>query len=324
MNFKFIIAVIAFLLTSNLVKGQNQSDNYAFTSIPVQNDSLIIERQDGQKIKLIWPFNKNVKKKVAWEQLLNDFQSDFKKVVADIPSYDFYRISYIQKKNLVVDELTGKEIYTVNEIDGVNYVKSNICELQGNKIKISIEFNDAKELLDPSIKTEIESAITLIKNKFYTSMITPERHYYSVNSANMLPNPKRKYKFFIPMGARVGVLKNQPYVELRPGLGLKIDKQHYIALNWNVMTQYNDLSDKTEFDNYVGLTIGTLGQGFGSEVAFKVKSGIEDNEDIYFKAGVNYRTKSGIQIGAEYYNRKPQETRNDVDFLFGFNLGIGF
>ena len=65
-------------------------------------------------------------------------------------------------------------------------------------------------------------------------------------------------------------------------------------------------------------------QGFGTEVAFKVKSNIQANEDIYFKGGINYRTKSGFQIGAEYYMTKPQETRNDVGYLFGFNLGIEF
>jgi len=62
----------------------------------------------------------------------------------------------------------------------------------------------------------------------------------------------------------------------------------------------------------------------GFEIAFKVKSNIQLNDNIYAKGGINYRTKSGFQIGAEYYMTKPQKTRNDVGYLFGFNLGIGF
>ena len=111
MKYKLFIALIAMLLFSNFAKGQNQPDLVPFTSMTIQSDSLIIEREDGQKIRLIWPYNKNVKKKVAWQELLEDFQSDFRKVVDDIPEYKFYSIVYLQKKSLVVDEVKGRETY---------------------------------------------------------------------------------------------------------------------------------------------------------------------------------------------------------------------
>ena len=90
------------------------------------------------------------------------------------------------------------------------------------------------------------------------------------------------------------------------------------------MTQYNEFSKKTEFDSFVGLTVGSIGAGFGTEVAFKVKSNISDNEQIYYRAGINYRTKSGIQIGAEYYLRYLTSTDKPQGILFGFNVGFGF
>ena len=239
MKFKLFIAIVAILLTSNFVKGQFQTDQVAFSSSPIQRDSLIIERQDGQKIKLIWPYSKNVKKEVEWEQLFDDFQSDFGKVADNIPVYKFYSITYYQKKNLVVDEVRGKETYTVNEKNGMDYVNSNICKLYGEKIQLSVEFSDYKELLDPSLKAEIETALTHIKNKLF-SALSSQRHFFDVNSKSMLPNPKPKFKFFIPLGAKLGLLKNQPYIELRPGIGLMQNKQYYYALNWNIMTQYNN------------------------------------------------------------------------------------
>ena len=84
------------------------------------------------------------------------------------------------------------------------------------------------------------------------------------------------------------------------------------------------MSEKTEFDSFVGLTVGSIGAGFGTEVAFKVKSNISDNEGIYSRAGINYRTNSGIQIGADYYLRHSTSTDKPQGILFGFNIGFGF
>lgn len=317
--------IIAIFFTSTLVEGQNTSGPLAFSSSAIQNDSLIIERKNGQKIRLIWPYKKNIKKDIVWKQLLDDFQSDFRKVSTNIPEYNFYSISYIQNKNLVVDEVRGKETYTVNETDGMNYVKSNLCVLHGKNLKLSIEFNDKEELLQSSIRDEIGAAIEQVKNKFILSSISPERNYFSVSSSSMLPNPKPKLKFFIPLGAGIGLLKNQPYVELRPGLGLMQDKQYYFALNWNLMTQYNGLKEKTEYDSYVGLTIGTIGAGFATEVAFRVNNGIEANDGIYFRGGFNYRTRSGIKVGVDYYLSEDNENIfAPKNMLFGFHLGFGF
>lgn len=324
MKYSLFISFLVSLLTSNLAYCQVTAEQLAFSESPNRSDNLIIERKDGQKIKLTWPYGENIKKNNKWEQLLDDFQSDFTKVVENIPSYDYYGITYLQKQNLVVDEVRGKETYTVNENNGIDYVRSNSCSLRGKNIKLSIEFNEKSELLHPSLKTEIESAISEIKSKFYISSTTAERHYYSVNSATILPNPKPKLKFFVSTGARLGMLKDKPYIELRPGLGLTQDKKYYFTLNWNFMTQYNALMKETEYDSYIGLTVGSIGAGFGTEVAFKVKSGINDNDKIYFRGGVNYRTKSGILIGADYYLRNTDSPFAARNLLFGFHVGFGF
>jgi len=323
MKCRLFTAIIAILIASNILKGQNGIDETSYGSAPVQGDSLVIERKNGLKIRLIWPYMKNIKKHVEWEQLLEDFQTDLAKVIEDIPEYSFYSITYFQKQNLIVDEIKGRETYTVNENDGMDYVKSNICLLHGNKIRLSIEFNDKKELLDASIKTELEAAIAVIKNKFYISMITPERHYYSVTSASKIPSPKVNFNFFIPLGFRLGLLKNKPYVELRPGIGLSKNKQYFVNLNYSFLTQFNEITDRTEIDNYVIFTTGTIGAGLGSEIAVKVKNGIKGNENIYAKFGLNYRTRSGIQFGAEYFYRY-KNGEGGSNNIFVFNVGIGF
>ncbi len=316
------IAVMFFL--NNFCLGQQAIDPMPFTSVPSPIDSLIVERQDGKKIILVWPYTKNVKKRVAWEQLLDDFQADFGKVVNDIPVFDFYSIKYSQKKNLVVDEVRGKETYTVNESNGLDYVKSNICYIRGGKIRLTVEFNDKQELLDPSLRNDIKDAIANVKNKFYISMVSPERHYFDVKSAKMLKNPKPKLEFFIPVGAKLGVLKNEPYIELRPGLGVKVDKKFYVALNYNLMTQYERERDRTAYDGYIGLTTGTIGAGFGSEVAFRVKSGIALYDNLIYRAGINYRTRSGLQVGVDYYVKDPNRFDEKIEYFFGFNVGIAF
>ena len=324
MKYSLLIAVLASLLASDLTYCQITAEQIAFSSSFNRSDSLIIERKDGQKIKLIWPYNQNIKKNNNWEQLIDDFQSDFTKVLENIPPYEYYSISYLQKQNLVVDEVRGKETYTVNENNGIEYVKSNLCKLSSKYLQLTIEFNEKTELLHPSLKTEIESAISEIKNKFYISSTTAERHYYSVNSATILPNPKAKLKFFIATGARLGMLKDKPYIELRPGLGLMQDEKYYFSINWNFMTNYNTLLDKTDYDSYLGLTVGSIGAGFGTEVAFKVKSGFMDNDGIFGRGGVNYRTQSGILIGADYYLSKSDSPFAARNLLFGFHVGFGF
>jgi len=324
MKYHLFIAILVSLLTSNIVNCQITAGSLAFGASQNRSDSLIIERKDGQKIKLIWPYKENIKKNNNWEQLLDDFQSDFTKVVDNIPAYEYYSITYLRKQNLVVDEIRGKETYTVNENSGMDYVKSNLCILHGKNLKLSIEFSEKSELLHPSLKIEIKSAILEMKNKFYISPTTAERHYYSVNRATLMPNPKPKLKFFVATGARLGILKDKPYVELRPGLGLMQDEQYYFSLNWNFMTQYNTLMEKTEYDSYVGLTVGSIGAGFGTEVAFKVKSGINNNDSIYFRGGVNYRIRNGILIGADYYLRNTDSPFAARNLLFGFHIGFGF
>lgn len=318
----YLLLTFIFLLATAVSSRGQTSDLAKATFIP-RNDSLVVERADGQKITMIWPSRKNIKKNVEWKQLLEDFQTDFRKVVGNIPDYSFYKIQYLQKKNLIVDEIRGRESYAVNESDGMDYIKSNVCSIKGNKIRLTIEFSEVSELLDSSLTQDISTAISEVKHIFYFSM-APERFYYDIENNSMNKNPWPKVKFFIPFGARVGLLKNEPYIELRIGAGLALGKTHYVALNYDIMTRFNELSNRTQYDNYVGLTTGTMGAGFGTEFGIKVKSGIADLEDNFMRAGINYRTRSGIQMGFQYYLRdRASETVSD-NIIFGFNLGMGF
>ncbi len=320
---KILLAVFFITLTSQSIKVQAQSAATLLTDIKVStSDSLTIERVDGQKIIVVWPYRKNIQKAVAWEKLLEDFQADFRKVYKDIPDYDYYHIDYSQKKSLVVNQVIGRQTFTVDEQESINYVKSNLCLLKGEKLRISIEFTDYEELLDPSLKQDITNAVAQVKNKFYISMVSPERHLFEVKSNKMF-KPKRKYKFFVPLGVQLGVLRNKPYIEVRPGLGVIVDNTGYIALQYNLMTQYNDLSRKTEYDHYIGLSSGSIPHGFGSDLGIAVKNGITGNQNIALRAGINFRTKGGILMSAHYYLDASEE-RNNEGIDFGFSIGYGF
>jgi len=286
-------------------------------------DSLIILRENGQKFKLMWPYNKNIKKLNEWEELLDDFQSDFKKIIKDLPVYNFCNINYLQRKNLVVNEVRGKEIYTVNEANGVDYVKSSTAVLKGSKLILILEFNEYEELLSPLIKEDFAAAISNVKHKFYLSSVNPERHYYSAKEGKLLAAPKSQIAFFTPIGTRLGLLKNQPYVEIRGGLGLMFDRRTYISLNLNGLTSYNSQEDVTQVDTYLSFVGGTIGPGIGMEFGFKVIDGNDDFDNLYFRTCFNYRTNTGIVLGIEYYLRNKVESEN-VDRFYGFNIGFGF
>lgn len=321
---RIILAFFIVTITSQSLKLEAQSASTLLTDIKaITSDSLTIERADGQKIIVVWPYRKNIQKEVAWEKLLDDFQSDFKKVAKDVPDYDYYHINYIQKKELVVNQVVGRQTFTVNELDEINYVKSNLCLLKGDKLDISIEFTDHEELLDASLKQDLSNAIAQVKNKFYISKVSPERHLFDAKNNSMLPNPKRNYKFFIPLGVQLGVLRNTPYIEMRPGVGVIVDGRAFIALQYNFMSQFNDQRRKTEFDHYIGLSSGSLPHGFGSEVGLLVKSGISEYQDFALRAGINFRTKAGVLMGAQYYIDASEE-RNDGAIDFGFSIGYGF
>lgn len=320
----YIIFVLIFL-TSTVGYGQSDMSDLALTSFNPAKDSLIVERENGHKIILTWPASKNIKKNGEWEQLLTDFQTDFAKVIDGIPDYSFYEIKYLQKKNLVVDEVAAREIYTVNDADDIEYIRSNKSILTGNKIKMTVEFNEANELLKPELKEDISEAISKVKHIFYFSL-APERSYYSVKQKGMIKK-KPQLQFFIPFGARIGLLQNKPYIELRPALGVAINKKSYVALNYDLMTRYDQLNGRTQYDNFIGITYGTMGPGVGVEYALKVKEGISDFkvDGTVIRAGLNYRTRSGIQAGIQYYLRAfPDESDFNSGIVWGFNFGIGF
>jgi|GEM_PF-1865020 len=322
---KTLLAILFITATSQSIELQAQNSDLYNSLQPVAFDSLTVERESGHKITLVWPYKRNIHKNDQWEKLLDDFISDFKKVADNVPSYDFFHINYVQGKTLVVNEVTGRETYTVNEQKGMDYVKSNLSELSGGKYRMKIEFNDVSELFDPKLKSEITEAVAQVKHRFYISTFSPERHYYSVDKAEMQPFAKPELKFFIPFGARLGVVQDDPYIDLRIGAGLIIDKNYYASLNWNTMTRYQRQLLKTTYDSYVGFAIGSMGAGFGSEFGFLVKSS-DDNEDadLVIRSGVNYRTSTGVLLGVDYYIRDRNSDNIGDNVVFGFHVGFGF
>lgn len=317
-----IVKIIVILLVTNTITIAQTGFNLLENNRISNNDSLIIERENGQKIKLIWDYKRNIHKHVPWKQLLTDFQRDFSKVSNNIPEYEYYNINY-NTKSLVVDELVGKETFNVREENDIRYVKTNSCHLVGNDIKMIIEFNEFNELLAQPLLQDIETAVAQVRNKFYISYVTSDRHYFDVMT-NSLVKPKHKVKLFIPIGVQLGILRNQPYVEFRPGLGVMVNDLLYFAGNLDIISSYNTETNTTEFDSYIGLSTGAVGPGVSSDFAIKVSSGIDNFEDIGLRAGLNYKTRNEITFGIQYYisGRREVEVENSIDF--GFSIGIGF
>ena len=92
---------VMFLAANMWAQNQNEINQLFYQDFlpEVRSDSLIVERSNGLKVKLVWPYRKNFKKQIKWEVLLTEFQDNFKKVLADIPEYEFYSIDTQRIKN---------------------------------------------------------------------------------------------------------------------------------------------------------------------------------------------------------------------------------
>ena len=323
MHFKSILTFCILICLSSLVTGQTADDNiFQWRLAGDTRDSLVIFRQNGHKIMMTWPYRKNIHKHIAWEELLDAFQSDLSKVISDIPEYEFYEINYWKNNKLIVDEVTGREIYTVNADQGIDNLKTNMCLLRNNKVQLSIEFTDKSELLHPSLKQELASAISSIKKVARSS---PERHYYSAITKSKIPIPKRKTEVFFPAGFRAGFVLDQPHIDVRAGVGLKIGQQDFVSLKWNLMTSFNSISQSTDYDHFLSVTFGNLGHGFRIEWGIKVIDGDTSAfRDLLLRSHAGYKTRSGLIFGVDYYLRDRGEDDALSRIVFGAHIGMGF
>ncbi len=284
-------------------------------------DSLIVHRDNGQLVKITWPFNKKIKNNTEWEVLLTGFQSNFQKIYSDVPDYDFYRIKYLNNRQLIIDEVSGTEIYNVEQQEDIEYIKSSSCLISGKSVSISIGFNDKKELLDPALVEELKSAISMMKYKF-GSNLGQEKFNYDAKVSEMLPVPKPQISFGTEFGASLGFVKKQSYVELRAGLGLLIDKKVLVALTSDFLLNYDQQRSITETDIYVGVLMTDY--KFGAEYGFKVRGGINDFDDMVLRAGLNYKFLPGTMIGLRYYIRDSRNENVWQNLVWDFRVGYAF
>ena len=318
-----IVTFSVMFLTANMWAQNRNEVNQLFYQdfLPeVRSDSLIVERSNGLKVKLVWPYRKNLKKQIKWEVLLTEFQDNFKKVLADIPEYEFYSIDYSKNKELVVSEVSGINIYTVKNNDQLKYVKSNICKISGDDFIMYIEFSQKEELLDPSLLADVAEAASQVNHIFYVSSVSKDRYFYSIEKAKMLPPPKNKTVFFSALGARAGFRQNSPYVELRPGLGVHSQRENYFSLNTDFLISYDELTERSQSDVYLSLNYASLGPGLGASVGYRVSNGIDGSDGLDWRVGLKYKTNA-ISMGVDYYPSGGNPERN---IIWGFNIGFGF
>ena len=312
-----IKTIMILLMTYSISSGQNFENDLLY-SPRYSKDSLIIIRDYGHKISMTWPANKNVKKKVNWQELLSSFQRDLELVIEDFPAFEFYRIAYYKDKNLVIDEVVGREIYIVSDENALNNIKSNIAILRDDKVTLTIEFNNSSELLDASIHQELSEAISKVKHIFYFSHVSPERHHYNLQEGRMF-RPKARLKLFMPAGIRAGFGLNKPFIGYNLGLGLAVRQQTYISLQWHQMTSYNSELNRTQFDNFLIFKGGAIGTGAITELAFRILESDSAFQDIDLKYTLGYRTRNGVELAAFY-----TLGNISVNTVFGAQIGVGF
>ncbi len=312
------VLAISLLCQTSLVA---QTPKYRDTESGV--DRLTIERTNGQQIEMTWTAVLNIKKQVPWQELLRGFQTDFAKVVQDIPVYNYCSINYIQGESLVVDEVVGQETYTVNERGGFDYVKSNACRLQGKDVTITIAFDTYDELQDEALYDEVQAAVEKIKHRFYISNVTAERYIYSATSQGLVKPPVR-LELFVPGRIMGGVFRNRAFVELGLGVGVAINDRNFVALGLDYMTTYAGDIQRTESDTYLSLRLGELGSGATADIGFNIRNGIRANEGVALRAGLTYTTKSGMNLGARYYISERTGDIGGFSDAVDFDFGIGW
>lgn len=306
------------ILTLGYVSAQADTERFGDTGA----DQLTIQRLNGQTIKVIWAANHNLNKHIKWEQLLEDFQQDFGKVVQDIPAYDYSTVNYVQGKSLVVDEVTGRETYTVNEEGDFDYIKSNACRIVGDDVTITIAYDTYQELLDAGLSAEIAAATTKVNHRFYLSSISNERYIYDATSQSLI-RPKNKLEVFVPLGFAGGVLRNKAYFEASLGLGATINDRMYVAASLDAVNAYNSERRQTEADLYCSLRFGETGSGMSWDLGFNIDNGVTAFDNLVFRTGLRYKTKEGITLGAQYYLSGDQ-AEGEAGIDYGFCVGFSF
>lgn len=312
MNKQRIIVACICIINACLVLAQGGTPIYNEVGV----DQLTVERENGQQIKVMWTSNLNVKKHIDWRALLTDFQTDFGKVDQDIPAYDYSTVNYVQGQSLVVDEVVGQETYTVNDQGGFDYVKSNTCRLQGDNLIIKITFDDYSELLESSLFDDVGNAIDKVKHRFYISTVTAEKFVYEADTKS-LTRPRNKLALYVPGGVNGGVFRNKHFVELRIGAGITINDRTYVTLGMDYMISYLTERRESQSDTYLTLRTGEIQGGLSADIGFQIEEGITLNEDILFRVGLSYMTKSGITLGSHYYiARQLGDFSHTLDFDF--------
>ena len=124
---------------------------------------------------------------------------------------------------------------------------------------------------------------------------------------------------------RTGFVLDQPHIDVRAGLGLKIGQKDFVSLMWNLMTSFNSINESTDYDHFLALTLGSLGPGIRIEYGVKVIDGdFSDFTDLDLRAGLSYKTRSGLLFGVDYYLGIIEDDDSFNNIVFGAHIGIGF
>ena len=290
---------------------------------PELADTLDILMEDGTWIHIYTPRGTNLQETDSWRELLSDFQTDLRKIEQDLPDYDLFRIYYAQGQTLTMDELEGREIYSVNEQGLEELAATQTCVLIGPNISMHIEIHQINDAFDPEISQTIAQAIAAIKYKKgyrkWSTVGLSERLTFD-SKLNAIQKPeKNKPVYFSTVGAHVLFYDAVPITELRVGFGFLYGRRrNMIFLSQSMLTQYNSQTQEAHFSTVIALNLYTYGK-FGAELGW---GGSFEEGLGAWRLGLKYRSSQDMVFGAYYLVKA---TPNEFDFSgLAFSIGFGF
>ena len=274
---------------------------------------LKIISESGKLITVQVPFGNKLNNDDSWKELIYAFRSDFRKVEASIPTFDFYEIDYTRGSSLEINEVVGKEIYSLGKEDKYAVIKSNYCHLRDKDIHIKIQFTKSDELFDDELIAEIEEGISensdLMKKKF-----TRSNFFYDSKTKSTKFERNRSFGMGFISGFNLGYLRGNVVTEARIGFGLKI-ADFKMGIHGAAMFDYDQLTDNQSRATLLGFYL--FGEDGGMDFMWK----LNDNDNIMgrynFRLSLKYKIKSFV-VSVDNYGLFTE------NYHLGLSFGVGF
>jgi hypothetical protein len=321
MNTKYLIIGLFWLGKIFTAYGQDEK---------IPHDTINYSVSGKIKIQILTPDYDLLKQNKNLTNVFVDFQSDFRKLVSDIPAYENYKILYRHKTLLEVEDkpVVNRFLVNNNVISPEQLV--NECLIHAEKLKINIDFNLIEDLLDPNLPEAIQKVLDQMPNKhrflkklefasetyneppvLKDEKVTGNLDMISLRlgvGGNMIRN-----QFLTDISGEVGlmltkkgILKNQIY--LSNNLLFSFDPEQQIHLNNFTNIGYRrNFSGSVDKNNWLGFELGMMTRRSGNFFPSNT-----------FRIGANWEVGKNITVAPYLYFNDAFKQVNP-----GFRIGFG-